>query len=143
MADYSYRIAYGHNVALASLTNVEDISGVGHPPQTQPPNLHPVRVQTLNGKVHGDGSINHVWRWGYMRMTGMEYVINTLCTVTGVLQASVPVTIYTRRRDLSSTAYRRYNASLVTPVPGEDYTVDDAPPAATRRRPLTVVVLPS
>ena len=124
MADYSYRIASGHDVALSSLVNVEDISQIGEPPRTLPVNTYPQRTKTLNGRVHGDGEIIHDWTWGYLPMTAITYVISNLLTVNGTVAASQPVTLYTRRRDLGADEYRRYNAYIEYPQPDEHYELD-------------------
>jgi hypothetical protein len=49
MAIYDYRIAAGTNVALVSLTNVEDL--LTFAPRSQPVDIYPVRRTVLSGAV--------------------------------------------------------------------------------------------
>jgi len=119
---YDYRIAAGHNVALAALVNVETLpgfagAGVRIPPASQPVNPYPNRVVALSGREYGDGVITHVWEFSTLPIAALEYLITTY--LSGGTLASAPVTIYTRRHDRG--VYARYNAYLTYPVPGEDY----------------------
>lgn len=116
MAFADFRIAAGWNVALGSLTNVENISQIMYPPKVTPVDGYPVRRIALSGKVYGDGRIDHVWEYRSITTTALYYIIDTyLSTAT-----SAAVTIYTLSR---VGTYARYNATLVLPQPGVDYDV--------------------
>jgi hypothetical protein len=124
MARYDYRIASGHNVALGSLTNVENIgqlwlAGVRPPPVTVPVNTYPTRYIALSGIEYGDGLIKHEWRFSIIPSTGLDYLQDTYLGAVTVVSAAV--TIYTRLQDQGVNVYARYNAYLARPIPGQDY----------------------
>ncbi len=123
MPTYSYSIAVGHNVALASLTNIENIPqfqyhGAALPPSTQPVDLFPVRERVLSGKEIGGGTINHVWTWQVLPIAALEYIEDTFLSSGTVTWANV--TIYTRKHNQQT--YGRFNAYIILPQPNVDYT---------------------
>lgn len=124
MAIYDYRIASGWNVALASLTNVEDIPafkvypGVGLAPKTQPVNRYPIRVVALDQRVYGDGTPVLDWLFEYLPVAAVYYIENTLHSGGTVVGAAN--TIYTRQHDLLT--YARYNVYSELFVPGDTMT---------------------
>lgn len=122
MPRYLYAIAPGHNVALVSLANIENISAFrkGHvalPPKSQPVDVFPVRRKTLSGKTWGGGVPDHQWTWDVLPVAALEYLEDTY--LSGAAVASAPVTINTRRHDQG--VYTRYNAYITLPQPSVDY----------------------
>lgn len=120
---YDYRIAVGSSVALASLSNIEDVlwpytRPLRIAPRSQPVNAFPVRTTLGSGRVRGDGTITHQWEFTAIKQAALGYLLNTLLFSGGAV--STAVTIYTR--DHAAAAYVRYNAYAVLPVPGQDIT---------------------
>jgi hypothetical protein len=120
MPFYDYRIAVGSSVALASLSNIEDVlypytAPLRIAPRSQPVNLYPVRTTLGSGRERGDGMIAHVWEFTALRQSAVQYLLHTLLFSSGV---STAVTIYTRLH--STGTYARYNAYAILPVPGQD-----------------------
>ena len=118
---YSYSIATGSNVALVSLTNVEDlIWNYTRPrrivPRSQPVNAFPVRTTTGSGRVRGDGAIDHSWEFTAIPVAAVDYLMSFLWAAGTVV--STAVTINTRQHELDQ--YTRFNAFAILPVPGQD-----------------------
>ena len=118
---YSYAIATGSGVALASLINMEDlIYPYTKPrrivPRSQPVNAFPVRTTTGSGRERGDGSINHNWEFTAIPVAAVDYLMSFLWA--GGTVVSTAVTINTRQHELDQ--YTRFNAYAVLPVPGQD-----------------------
>jgi len=119
MAQYSYAIAAGWNVALVSLTNVETLLGV--PPRTQPINRYPVREKVLSQREYGHGARFHVWEFDEgIKKAKLEILEDTYLTSGTVVSAQV--TIYTREH--IQNTYTRWNAWLYLPLVNQDYTLD-------------------
>lgn len=121
MALTQYAIAAGHNVALVSLLNVEDLLYTYTkprrvPPKSQPVNAYPFRRVALGGRTYGDGQISHAWLWDVLPRTAIDF-LNTY--TVGVVSAAV--TIYTRA---TPTTFARYNAYITMLEPGITYTDD-------------------
>jgi len=123
---YQYAWAAGHNVALASLTNVEiDIgnynyrqTGGGLFPvaiQTQPVDAFPIRTMVDAGYERGDGIINHAWTMTLAKF-GIKRILDEFLSSGTIVSAAV--TINTRRHELDS--YVRANCYLTLPKPGQD-----------------------
>lgn len=116
-----YALALGSNIALGSLDNVEaHFYGVNRVTATEPParvvitsdplDLFPIRLQSLDAQESGDGILYH--KWNLVLTTGaIKQWINGYFA-NGV-SLSVAVTIYTRRHELDS--YVRYNAYAILP----------------------------
>lgn len=122
-----YAIGAGFNLAVASLTGVSSITqlnvdGRVRGPKTRPVEYFPTRVQTLSGKVYGDGNITHEWRFGVMLPSGLNYIQDTYLNGASSLRVSDAVTIQTRRHDREG--WQRFNAYLNLPVAGEDFEYD-------------------
>lgn len=115
MAFYDYRIALGHNVALGSLSNIENL--VRFAPRSQPVDVFPVRRTVLSGAVIGAGTINHTWTWDILPIADLKRIEDTFFANGAVTFANV--TIYTRRHNRA--LYARYNAIAILPQPGQDY----------------------
>ena len=118
---YSYSIATGSNVALVSLTNVEDlIWNYTRPrrivPRSQPVNAFPVRTTTGSGRERGDGAIDHSWEFTAIPVAAVDYLMSFLWA--GGTVVSTAVTINTPRHELDE--YFRANAYAILPVPGQD-----------------------
>lgn len=120
-AQYDYRLAAGHSVALASLNNIEThvgqqnrkaAGGRLYPVGITSPVLDPFPVRTglLSGRERGDGFITHEWN---LKLTtlGARYLLFTYLTNMTVVSSAV--TIYTRRH--VNGDYGRYNAYLILP----------------------------
>lgn len=120
-AQYDYRIAAGHGVALASLNNIEThigqqnrktadgklfAVGISSPVL----DTFPVRTPLLSGRERGDGNINHEWNLQLVTY-GARYLLFTYLTNMTVVSSAV--TIYTRRH--INGDYARYNAYLILP----------------------------
>ena len=121
MPFYSYSIAVGSSVALASLSNIEDVllpytQPRRIPPRSQPVNLYPIRTILGSGRERGDGTVFHAWEWDALPAQAVNYLLYSYLFSGGVV--STAVTIYTRRHETNS--YVRYNANAVLPVPGQD-----------------------
>lgn len=125
MALYDYRWASGFNVALANLRNVEtDLFPYTTPRLTAPlaglVNTYPRRTKMLSTRVKGDGTINLEWRFAALPVAALDYIISEYLTPLANGDVSAEMTIYTRQAELGT--YTRYNANLVLPQPGIDYT---------------------
>ena len=121
MPFYSYSIAVGSSVALASLSNVEDlIYPYTKPrriaPRSQMPDMYPVRTTLGSGRVRGDGSAQAAWEFSGIPKAAVDYFMTYLWS--GGTVVSTAVTIYTRQHELDQ--YVRANAYAVLPVPGQD-----------------------
>ena len=121
MPFYDYRIAVGSSVALASLSNIEDVLY----PYTKPrrfaprsliPDMYPVRTTLGSGRVRGDGSVQAAWEFDALPKAAVDYLMTYLWSSGTVV--STAVTIYTRQHELDQ--YTRFNAYAVLPVPGQD-----------------------
>jgi hypothetical protein len=123
---YSYAWAAGHGVALASLTNVEtDIGNFNYRVagaaftrvaiQSQPVDAFPVRTVLDAGYERGDGRIDHAWVMTLAKY-GIKRILDEFLSSGTVVSASV--TINTRRHELDD--YKRWNAYLILPKPGQD-----------------------
>ena len=120
MPFYSYSIAVGSNVALASLSNIEDVlwpytKPLRLPPRSNVVNLYPVRTIMGSGRERGDGTVFHAWEFDALPVAAVNYLLYSLLFSSAI---STAVTIYTKRHETGS--YARYNAYAVLPVPGQD-----------------------
>ena len=121
MPFYSYSIAVGSSVALASLSNIEDVllpytRPLRIAPRSQPVNAYPVRTVLGSGRERGDGLVTHAWEFDALPAQAVNYLLYVYLFSGGAV--STAVTLYTRRHD--ANAYARYNAYAVLPVPGQD-----------------------
>ena len=112
---YNYMWANGWNVALASLSNVEDYLRPNSrmriiAPKSQPVDLFPVETVLMSGRVRGDGRIDTAWE---MTLPVEAYHAIMTNKFSGGTVKSVKQTVYTRRHDLET--YARYNVWLVAP----------------------------
>lgn len=116
MALYSFRIAAGWNVALGSLTNVEELpaqSGYKHrPPAISPGYDDGLEKYPGNGGLYLSGYPFVPWYMGDWRYPLWYYFYNT---IGGGLRRS-KVTIYTLTKP-GLTTYTRYNAWMHLPKP--------------------------
>lgn len=122
MSFYDYRLAVGSSVALASLSNVEDIlypytKPRRIPPHSQPVNLYPVRTILGSSRERGDGTVFHSWQWDALPAQAINFFLYSYLFSGGAI--STAVTLYTKRHDANNT-YARYNAFAVLPMPGQD-----------------------
>lgn len=113
MPVYDYRIAAGHNVALASLVNIESLAPAGdvafYPPRSFGTyTAGAVRVRT-DGRVYLAGYPSVVWRFGLLTRAQFRYLQTTYCGGG----YSGAVTIYTRLDNAAQ--YKRCNAIMVLP----------------------------
>lgn len=120
---YDYRLAAGHNVALGSMTNVENLIRTVVPLRRLPPrsgfiDQYPTRQIAISGREYGDGLISTEWRWDNLPLVALDLLQDTYLP-GGVVSA--PVTIHTRNQD--TQAYQRANAFMVRPQPEVDYTL--------------------
>lgn len=116
MAEGDYRFAAGWNVALGSLSNIEDTlgsrnrsaDGVLFPIviRSQPVRPYSVANTLESGRVRGDGKINHLWQL-WMFDTASSYLMSLFTA------ASVQWTIYTRQHELGT--YARFNCWAIRP----------------------------
>lgn len=121
MAIYDFRIAPGWNVALGSLTNVENLpaqSGYSFIPPAIVPNYDPgIEKIVGNGGDYFSGYPGVPWFFGDWRGALWKYFYTT---IGGGLWRS-KVTIYTLTLPGSST-YTRYNAWMFLPKPAKQVT---------------------
>lgn len=115
MPYYSYAWANGLNVALASLSNVEDyLYPYTRPlriaPKSQPVDFFPVEQETMDGSVGGGGFIDHEWQIT-LRDVAYDFILDD--KFSGGTVKSVDQTIYTRLHDRRT--YGRFNCTLVQP----------------------------
>ena len=121
MPFYSYSIAVGSSVALASLSNIEDVllpytRPLRIAPRSQPVNAYPVRTVLGSGRERGDGLVTHAWEFDALPAQAVNYLLYVYLFSGGAV--STAVTLYTRRHELDQ--YTRFNAYAVLPVPGQD-----------------------
>lgn len=121
MPFYDYRIAVGSSVALASLSNIEDVllpytRPLRIAPRSLIPDMYPVRTTLGSGRVRGDGSAQAAWEFDALPAQAVNYLLYVYLFSGGAV--STACTIYTRRHE--ANAYARYNAYAVLPVPGQD-----------------------
>ena len=117
-----FRLAAGHGVAYASMDVIATDFAAYQPdfafePIAAPVRLYPVKTTMANGIVVGDGFISHTWYFETMINTAHAAFVTAYCTA-GV---SAPVTLYTRRQNITTTTFTRYNAYIDYPVEGSDY----------------------
>lgn len=114
MAYHSHSIAAGHDVALVSLVNIEDIT-----PSSDRAFNYPLASPLYNPgnyRIRGDGTVyvsgfpSIDWKFVGMTKKQYEYARTTWCAGGW----SGYVTIYTRP---GTEAYARYNAVLTIPKP--------------------------
>ena len=122
MSFYDYRLAVGSSVALASLSNVEDIlypytKPLRLPPRSNVVNLYPVRTIMGSGRERGDGTVFHAWEFDALPAQAVNFLLYSYLFSGGAI--STAVTLYTKRHDMNN-AYARFNAYAVLPVPGQD-----------------------
>lgn len=123
-----YRIASGHNIALASLQNVSTLirTLTGRQqmiaPNSQPVNPFPVETPVGDGYVIGGGKPNHEWVIGSVSILFLNHLLGNYLTTDAALVNSKEVTIYTPVFDIQTGLYKRYNAILLKPRPIEDFT---------------------
>jgi len=122
MTNSLYAWASGHDVALASLNNIEAevqthygrwpslralTEFVFSPPIKQFPN----RVKTLDGSYSSEGSIKH-----YIEITEPEEAYEYQADLYLDGAVSAPITIYLRQKGRTGAeAWKRYNATLIDP----------------------------
>lgn len=121
MPFYSYSIAVGSSVALASLSNIEDVllpytRPLRIAPRSQPVNAYPIRTVLGSGRERGDGLVTHAWEFDALPAQAVNYLLYVYLFSGGAV--STAVTLYTRRHELDQ--YTRFNAYAVLPVPGQD-----------------------
>lgn len=114
MAVYDYRIAAGHNVALNSLVNIEDITPAGDRPFFPPKaygyyNAGQYRIRG-DGTLYIAGFASLTWLFDVLTRKQYEYLRDTYCNGG----FSGKVTLYTR---LGRLAYSRMNAIMILPSP--------------------------
>jgi len=127
LAVYSYSIASGHDVALVSLTNIEDITylrvnGKGVAPRAVSLDRWPQQRLALSGRPHSGGRIDLQWTFDAVPLTGLDSFIDAYLVTSSVDQPSKEVTINTRLAE--RTTYKRYNARLLYPRYGTDYIIE-------------------
>lgn len=125
-----YRLGVGHDVALAAMESFEYAvgsrnrkvdGGKVYPVAVASDllDLFPVRGFVYSGKERGDGMINHAWRF-VVAVLGYKYILDTY--LSGGTVVSAPVTLYTKRHEVSRTEFQRFNAYVSLPKPGQDIT---------------------
>lgn len=124
MATYNYAWAVGYNVPLLSLDNLETLLYPYTQPRTlaptsQPLELFPVRVTTLDGAERGEGMVSTTWVFGALPLDAYLFLMDTYFKLVTVPVVSRAVTIYTRNERFG---YSRYNAQALRPQLGEQYT---------------------
>lgn len=121
MSFYDYRIAVGSSVALASLSNIEDVlwpytRPLRIAPRSQPVSLYPVRTTLGSGRERGDGMVQAAWEFSAVPAQAANYLLYVYLFSGGAV--STAVTIYTRRHETDN--YARFNAYAVLPAAGAD-----------------------
>lgn len=126
----SYKWGVGHDVALASLTYVEDdmltACGLSIHPTNPPINRFPVLDMGLDGIPRAQGVISHVWNF-VLPLDAIYYLQTTYFTVSSAAVAYRDMTINTfdvERSRVATPVYSRWNARLFRPIPGQDYEYD-------------------
>lgn len=121
MARYDYRIGAGNDLALGSLTNIEDITPSGdvafYAPEVLASYDPGIRRIRGNGSLYHAGYPNQTWTWKRMTRKQYAYLRATYCS--GGYDG--PVTIYTRFGDDADT-YVRCNARMIVPKENEMQT---------------------
>ena len=74
----------------------------------------------LDQSVRGDGGYSFQWSWRVMTQGQLLYMQNTF--FSGGSAWSAPCTVQTY---LDGGFYATYNATILQPVPGQDYTITD------------------
>jgi hypothetical protein len=123
-----YRFYTGHGVALATLQNfttfIQAQAGSRQiiAPHSLPVNPWPIETALGDGSVRGDGKPGHEWIVDACPIAAFYAFYAAVLYTTGSRVKSKPITIYTQTFDRGHGVYTRYNATIIYPVPGEDYT---------------------
>lgn len=123
-----YALGIGHDLSLAALSGTENYlrqfnsrtpGGVRHAVgvSSQPVDEYPVRELALDGRERGDGIVFHEWNL-VLATYGVKALLDTY--LSGASVVSSAVTINTRMHMLAS--FKRYNAHIALPQPGQDIT---------------------
>lgn len=116
MAIYDYRIGVGYNVALGSLTNIEDITPTNDiafaPPNAISTYSPGIRRTRTDSRDYFAGKKTCSWVFSMLTWKQVEYLMDTYCNSL----YDGPVTIYTRA---GRTTYARFNALMKLPIPVE------------------------
>lgn len=122
-----YRIASGHDVALANMQNlvtlIQRLTGRLQiiAPRSQPVNPFPIENQLGSGRVSGDGKPPHEWYIDGVNVLFLNYLIANYLMTGGNYVKSKEVTIYTPVFDVTTGLYKRYNAYMKRPVPRDEF----------------------
>lgn len=121
---YPYAWAVGHDVPLENLILFEeDLYAITKPrrlaPTSQPLELFPIRVATLDGVERGEGNLTCVWEIRALPWAAYLHILDTKFTVSGTNIVSRPMTLYTRNDRMS---FARYNATALRPLRGQQYS---------------------
>lgn len=142
----AFKWGINHNVALASLTYVEDdlltaFDGQYVHPTNDPIRRFPLVEMALDGVPRSQGVIAHTWRF-VLPLAAIQYIISTFFIVSAVHVAYRDVTVNLLDHELG--IYTRWNARVFRPIPGEDYTYDVVDQLSTdfRLRMLLLEYLP-
>lgn len=128
MAWYSYALASGHDVALGSLTNIENITPTGGK-RFYAPKAYGLQdegiIRILGNKLdYHAGSPFVIWRFDALSWLQYEYLKLTYCGGINGLRGKVTVNT---RTNITSATYTRYNAIMVLPkridVDGQFYAM--------------------
>lgn len=117
MAEYSYSIASGFDVAPSDQDNLEDI--IENAPVGQRVPLGSVQRVTLNRRTQNNGAQDFVWRWSIMTAEHFATLLTYLGSDLSVGDAPVSVTT---PNHLNS--YTTYNAYMVNPLPDVAYQLE-------------------
>lgn len=122
MSFYDFRIGAGNGLALASLTNIEDVSVNGRkyvPPRAYGTYRVGARRLRLNMRLYHAGTPSVSWIFSGMTRAQFRSLQTTYCSngYDGL------VTIYTKTDQ--NTTYTRYSATMMLPeLPDLDLRVD-------------------
>lgn len=112
MPIYQFAWATGHDIALASLNNVESdlapyIQGRRlSAPRSQPVVTYSEESESLDNWITQDGASSATWEFDLLPRAAIDYIKTTYMGTN----ESAEITIYTRQQD--DDTYTRYNAYI-------------------------------
>lgn len=142
---FDYRWKPGFDQPLIDLINVETELWTYTRPRHFAPNSPPIEPFSvldtgLDQIPRAQGSITHVWQFGFLPQAAFSYLMTAKFTVSGAAVTYHEATIYTP--NFAAGTHQRWNARFFRPKAGDDYTAVGDIVTSLRLRLLLLEYLP-